>query len=64
MASLCTGYSPMLCFNVGNMEHAITEAITQGSTLDGPIKYPVHGKFAALKTFDGHMVGLYEQTGV
>ena len=43
------------------MDHAISTAIQAGSTLDGPIKYPVHGKFAALKTFDGHMVGLYEQ---
>lgn len=43
------------------MEDAIQHAMAMGSTLDGPIKYPAHGKFAALRTPDGHMIGLFEQ---
>ena len=44
VSSLCTGYSPMLCLNVPNMEHSITTALQHGSMLDGPVKYPVVGK--------------------
>ena len=31
-----------------------------GASLDGPIKYPEHGKVASLRAPDGHMIGLYE----
>ncbi|ONK75830.1 uncharacterized protein A4U43_C03F21010 [Asparagus officinalis] len=31
-----------------------------GAELDGPIKHEIHGKVAALRCIDGHMLGLYE----
>ena len=46
------------------MMQTINAAIQLGSILDGPIKFPAHGKFAALKTADGHMIGLYEPVQV
>ncbi len=43
-ATLCMGYSPMLTFDVGNMDHSITTALGHGAMLDGPIRYPAYGK--------------------
>ena len=31
-----------------------------GAVLDGPIKYPSHGKVASVRSPDGHMIGLFE----
>ncbi|KAL5716298.1 hypothetical protein ACHQM5_018013 [Ranunculus cassubicifolius] len=31
-----------------------------GAELDGAIKYEIHGKVAAVRCMDGHMIGLYE----
>jgi catechol 2,3-dioxygenase-like lactoylglutathione lyase family enzyme len=59
-ASLSTGYSPMLTFEVTNMDERIAACAQAGGHLDGPIQYPAHGKVAALRTPHGHMVGLYE----
>eukprot|EP01035_Chromulina_nebulosa_P017808 gene17808-23418_t len=42
------------------MEKCVTNAISLGAILDGPIKYPAQGKFAALRSPDGHMIGLFE----
>jgi len=59
-ASLSNGYSPLLSFDVADMDSAITTAMQMGSVLDGPIKYPTYGKLAALRSPDGHMIGLFE----
>ena len=43
--ALCsTGYSPMLSFNVEDLQGTITRLITMGAHLDGPIRYPTFGK--------------------
>ncbi|CCI39681.1 unnamed protein product [Albugo candida] len=55
-----TGYSPFLNFNIENMDDLIPRLLTLGATLDGPIKYPAHGKIAAVRSPDGVMIGLYE----
>ena len=55
-----TGYSPLLQFEITDMAMTITKCIQMGAHLDGPIQYPAHGKVAALRTPDGHMIGLYE----
>jgi len=34
----------ILCIDVLNMEEAVMKAIECGAALDGPIKYPLHGK--------------------
>ncbi|GKV17260.1 hypothetical protein SLEP1_g32975 [Rubroshorea leprosula] len=31
-----------------------------GAELDGPIKYEIYGKVAAVRCVDGHIIGLYE----
>ena len=57
---LSTGYSPLLSFEVADMDATITRCVQLGGHLDGPIQYPAHGKVAALRSPDGHMIGLYE----
>ncbi|KAG2382095.1 hypothetical protein C9374_005887 [Naegleria lovaniensis] len=59
-AACTTGYSPFLCFDVTQMDKTIYKLIEMGAVLDGPIKYPAHGKVASLRSPDGHMVGLFE----
>ena len=57
---LSTGYSPVMTFDVSNMEASITKAIELGGILDGGIKYPVYGKFASVRSPEGFMIGLFE----
>lgn len=59
-AQLATGYSPLLQFHVHNLNQVVAQCIQLGGHLDGPIQYPAHGTMAALRTPDGHMIGLYE----
>jgi predicted enzyme related to lactoylglutathione lyase len=59
-APATTGYSPFLCFNVEQMDRVVYKCIEMGASLDGPIKYPSHGKIASLRAPDGHMIGLFE----
>lgn len=59
-AQLCTSYSPLLTFEVDNMDSIIAKCAQMGAHLDGPIQYPAHGKVAALRSPDGHMIGIYE----
>jgi len=58
------GYSPILCFDVKNMDNTLSKALEMGAILDGPIKYPLHGKFASIRTPDGNMIGLFEPTDI
>ncbi|VEU38188.1 unnamed protein product [Pseudo-nitzschia multistriata] len=59
-AQVTTGYSPLLQFQVENMDQVIAKCVQLGGNLDGPIQYPAHGKIAALRSPDGHMLGIYE----
>jgi predicted enzyme related to lactoylglutathione lyase len=59
-ATLSGGYSPLLNFDIDNMDSTVTKAINQGAILDGPIKYAAYGKIAALRSPDGHMIGIFE----
>ncbi|KAM0939413.1 putative glyoxalase/Bleomycin resistance protein/Dihydroxybiphenyl dioxygenase [Dioscorea sansibarensis] len=54
------GYSSMLSFTVTDINSSVTKLMALGAELDGPIKYEIHGKVAALRCVDGHMLGLYE----
>ncbi|KAK7853757.1 uncharacterized protein LOC112038744 [Quercus suber] len=54
------GYSSLLSFTVTDINSTVTKLMTLGAELDGPIKYEIHGKVAALRCIDGHMLGLYE----
>lgn len=59
-AQVSTGYSPMIQFHVHDMDTTISKCVQLGGHLDGPIQYPAHGKVAALRSPEGHMIGLYE----
>lgn len=59
-AQLCTAYSPLLTFEVDQMDAIVAKCAQMGAHFDGPIQYPAHGKVASLRTPDGHMIGLYE----
>ncbi|KAL7542804.1 hypothetical protein ACHAWF_015071 [Thalassiosira exigua] len=61
-AQLGVGYSPFLSFDVADMDMTVARCVQMGANLDGPIQYPAHGKVAALRAPDGHMIGLYEPT--
>jgi catechol 2,3-dioxygenase-like lactoylglutathione lyase family enzyme len=61
-ALLGVGYSPFLNFDVDDMDMTVARCVQMGAHLDGPIQYPAHGKVAALRSPDGHMIGLYEPT--
>jgi catechol 2,3-dioxygenase-like lactoylglutathione lyase family enzyme len=59
-AQVATGYSPLLQFQVENMDDVVAKCVQLGGHLDGPIQYPAHGKIAAVRSPDGHMIGIYE----
>ena len=59
-AQLGIGYSPFLSFDVDDMDSTVARCVQMGAHLDGPIQYPAHGKVAALRAPDGHMIGLVE----
>uniref|UniRef100_A0A0E0PTT5 VOC domain-containing protein n=1 Tax=Oryza rufipogon TaxID=4529 RepID=A0A0E0PTT5_ORYRU len=53
-------YSSMLSFTVPDINSTVTKLLSLGAELDGPIKYEIHGKVAAVRCIDGHMLGLFE----
>lgn len=57
---MSTGYSPFLSFNVTDLDATVTTLLSLGATLDGPIRFPIVGRTAALRAPDGHMIGLHE----
>ena len=59
-ATLSGGYSPLLNFDIDDMDKCVNNALMQGAILDGPIKYAAYGKIAALRSPDGHMIGIFE----
>ncbi|KAA8516126.1 hypothetical protein F0562_019305 [Nyssa sinensis] len=54
------GYSSLLSFTVTDINNTVTKLMALGAELDGPIKYEIYGKVAAVRCVDGHMLGLYE----
>ncbi|KAK7318150.1 hypothetical protein RJT34_02848 [Clitoria ternatea] len=54
------GYSTLLSFSVIDINSTVTKLVALGAELDGPIKYEIHGKVAAMRCLDGHILGLYE----
>lgn len=59
-AQLSVGYSPILSFEVDNMDEMIVKCTQMGAHLDGPIQYPAHGKVASMRTPAGHVVGFFQ----
>ncbi|KAJ8616270.1 hypothetical protein MRB53_035642 [Persea americana] len=54
------GYSSLLSFTVTDINGTVTKLMSLGAELDGSIKYEFHGKVAAMRCLDGHMLGLYQ----
>ncbi|GLT78151.1 hypothetical protein SLA2020_496970 [Shorea laevis] len=54
------GYSSVLSFTVNDINNSVAKLMALGAELDGPIKYEIHGKVAAVRCVDGHIIGLYE----
>ncbi|KAK8970412.1 hypothetical protein KSP40_PGU018888 [Platanthera guangdongensis] len=53
-------FSSILSFTVTDIQTTVTRLVALGAEMDGPIKYQIHGKVAAMRCIDGHMLGLYE----
>lgn len=43
-AACSTGYSPFLNFDTQDLSDTIPRLLMLGAIMDGPIKYPAHGK--------------------
>ncbi|KAG4391588.1 hypothetical protein GLYMA_05G213500v4 [Glycine max] len=53
-------YSSLLSFTVTDINSTVTKLKALGAQLDSPIKYEIHGKVAAVRCIDGHILGLYK----
>ncbi|XP_050907283.1 uncharacterized protein LOC127120784 isoform X1 [Lathyrus oleraceus] len=54
-------YTSLLSFTVTDINSTVTKLMALGAELDGPIKYEIHGKVAALRCIDGHVLGFVEK---
>lgn len=54
------GSSPILSFQVEDVQKSVNALESLGATLEGPIREPSFGKVAAMRTPDGHLVSLLE----
>lgn len=43
-AACSSGYSPFLNFDILDLSDAVPRLLMLGAIMDGPIKYPAHGK--------------------
>lgn len=59
-APLSVGFTPMLTFEIEDMDITVPRLLQMGAHLDGAIKYAHHGKVASMRAPDGVMIGLYE----
>lgn len=50
----------MLTFQVADMDAMVPRLMQLGASLDGAIRYEPYGKVAAVRSPDGHMLGLFE----
>eukprot|EP00762_Andalucia_godoyi_P000537 ANDGO_05319.mRNA.1 hypothetical protein len=59
----CPLYSPFLSFNVrgkNEFDSMLVRMLSAGAALEGPVKFPAHGRVAALRSPDGHLVSIHE----
>jgi hypothetical protein len=49
-AACSSGYTPFLNFDIQDLSDAVPRLLMLGATMDGPIKYPAHGKVGALQS--------------
>ena len=60
-SQLTPGYSPIIHFEVDDIQARVNAALSMGGRLDGKIQYETHGAVAAVRAPDGHMIGMYER---
>ena len=60
-SQLTPGYSPIIHFEVDDIQARVNAALSLGGRLDGKIQYETHGAVAAVRAPDGHMIGMYER---
>ncbi len=58
------GYSPLLTFDVDDLDDALPRLLGLGAALDGPVRRELYGTTAALRAPCGHMIGLHEPAGL
>lgn len=57
----CT--SPMLVFDVDNLQHRLTTMLQMGAEMDGAVQYTLEGsQVAVLKSPSGHLIGMVESS--
>lgn len=54
------GSSPILSFQVEDVENSVKTLESLGATLEGRIREPSFGKVAAMRTPDGHLLSLLQ----
>lgn len=54
------GSSPILSFQVDDVQASVNALESLGGTLEGRIREPSFGKVAAMRTPDGHLVSLLQ----
>ncbi|KAF6003316.1 hypothetical protein F1559_003225 [Cyanidiococcus yangmingshanensis] len=60
MAFSITGYSPLLRFQVANLDDTIRDCLAHGAVMDGPVRRTLYGASAVtLRAPDGHVLALY-----
>tara|TARA_B100001769_G_C21698972_1_gene385979 strand:+ start:178 stop:582 length:405 start_codon:yes stop_codon:yes gene_type:complete len=60
-SQLTPGYSPIIHFEVDDIQARVNAALSLGGRLDGKIQYETHGAVAAVRAPDGHTIGMYER---
>jgi predicted enzyme related to lactoylglutathione lyase len=53
----------MLQFDVLSVQDSLLLALSNGGTMDGPVKHPAHGKVVVVKDPSGRRVGMWEKVG-
>jgi hypothetical protein len=59
-AAVCTGYSPILQFNVEDMDTRVPQLLMGGAHMDGAIRYNDAMKVCVLRAPTGHMFSIVE----
>ena len=60
-ASLCTGYSPLIHFQVeSGLDMLIPSLLMAGGRLDGAIQHTEVAQIACIRSPDGHMISISE----
>ena len=57
-----TGYSPVLAFDVEDLQATLVRCLQQGATMDGSIQHSSHGKVGGQVAWGGGRVGCFRDS--